>query len=431
MITALYSLVSVVAAPVLPFYLRARVRDGKEDPARLPERMGRASAARPDGTLVWLHAASVGETMSSLILIERILEENPSVSILLTTGTVTSAAVAEKRLPARAVHQYCPLDVPAWVARFLDHWKPDAALWIESEIWPNLVRLTHKAGIPMALVNARLSPRSQRRWSRARNAFRSLVSAFSVVLCQSEAGAAAFRDFGVPNADCVGNLKFSAPPLPVDAGDLEALRDAVGARPVWLAASTHPGEEEIVLQAHERARQDLPALLTIIAPRHPGRGRDIEAMIGARMDGVKRRTGGRPIGEADEIYIADTMGELGLFYALAPVAYIGGGMGALGGHNPIEAAQGRAAILYGPDRGNFSTVAKELESAGAAEIVSDAEALAEALIRLLSDAGECNRRADVARGVAARNSGIVDLVMGRLRPVLPGGDNARRQGKGR
>ncbi len=419
MITAIYRLASGAAGPFLPYYLRSRMRAGKEEEARLPERMGFSDRARPEGALVWLHAASVGETMSSLVLIEKILGENPGVSVLLTTGTVTSAAMAAKRLPPGAIHQYCPVDVPSWVGRFLDHWRPDAALWIESELWPNLIRRTHQAGIPMALVNARLSARSKRRWERARNTFRSLVSAFSVVLCQTEEGAAEFRNLGVERAGSVGNLKFSAPPLPVEASELETLRKCVGSRPLWLAASTHPGEEEIVLEAHQRLTAAFPDLLTILAPRHPNRAGEIEAMLKSRVVGVKRRTAERLIVDTDEIYMADTMGELGLFYALVPVAYIGGGMASLGGHNPIEPAQKDTAILYGPDRGNFTSVAEELEAAGAAQIVTDAATLSDSLSLLLSNAVECGRRAAEARKVADRNSGIVDAVIERLRPILP------------
>lgn len=425
MIATIYSWVSQAAAPFLPAFLRSRMRAGKEDPERIRERMGYAGQPRPDGALIWLHAASVGETMSSLILIEKILDENPAASILLTTGTVTSAAMAAKRLPARAIHQYCPVDVPSWVGRFLDHWRPDAALWIESELWPNLVRRTHQAGIPMALVNARLSARSHRRWTKARNSFRSMMSAFSVVLCQTEEGADAFRQLGIDRAECVGNLKFSAPPLPVDEAELATLRTAIGGRPVWLAASTHPGEEEIVLEAHERLRAAFLDLLTILVPRHPARADDIEALLRGRVDRVVRRTAERGIGSDTEIYLADTLGELGLFYALAPVAYVGGGMGSLGGHNPIEPAQRHTAILYGPDRGNFTTVAAELEEAGAAQVVADAGELAEVLSLLLSDAQECTKRSDAARKVADRNRDIVDAVTARLRPLLPGSSDGR------
>ncbi|RVU36827.1 3-deoxy-D-manno-octulosonic acid transferase [Hwanghaeella grinnelliae] len=419
MITTLYNWASVAATPFLPLFLQARMRAGKEDPARLRERMGWSDLPRPEGALVWLHAASVGETMSSLVLIEKILEENPAVSILLTTGTVTSADMAAKRLPPRAIHQYCPVDVPRWVGRFLDHWRPDAALWIESEIWPTLVQRTKRAGIPMALVNARLSQRSKERWAKARNTFRSLVSAFSVVLCQTEEGAESFRMFGIHQAESVGNLKFSAPALPVDADELAALRGCIGKRPVWLAASTHPGEEELVLETHTRLRSSFPGLLTIIVPRHPSRALEIETILKARIPAVARRTVDKLIGDEVELYIADTLGELGLFYALTPVAYIGGGMGTLGGHNPIEPAQQNTAILYGPDRGNFTTVAKQLEDAGAAQVVSDARALSDAVSTLLSNHDECTRRSDVAATVAKQNSGIVDVVMERLRPLLP------------
>lgn len=419
MITALYKIVSVAAAPFLPILLRSRMRAGKEDRSRLSERMGVSGQARPEGALVWLHAASVGETMSSLVLIQKILDTNSAVSILLTTGTVTSAELAAKRLPAKAIHQFCPLDVPRWVDRFLAHWRPDTALWIESELWPNLVLGANRAGVPMALVNARLSKRSERRWAKARRTFRQLVSKFSVVLCQTQDGADAFRSFGIAHADCVGNLKFSAPPLPFSHDDKLMLEKCIDGRPVWLAASTHPGEEEIVFDAHARLRSDFPNLLTILVPRHPNRASEIEAAAKAYSTAVTRRTVDPVIGKDVEIHIADTLGELGLFYALSPIAYVGGGMGSLGGHNPIEPAQRDTAILYGPDRGNFTTVAAELEAVGAAQVVSSSDELSKAVSLLLTDPAETGRRAAQARQVAIRNSGVVDLVLDRLRPVLP------------
>lgn len=421
MIAALYRLASAAAGPVLPLFLRSRMRAGKEDPARLSERKGIASLPRPDGPLVWIHAASVGETMSSLILIDRMLGKNPDLSVLVTTGTVTSAALAARRLPNRAFHQFCPVDVPRWVDRFLDHWRPDAALWIESELWPNLVMRTQRSGIPMALINARLSKRSRRRWARVPGTFRSLASCFAVLLCQTVEEAAAFRELGIPQADCVGNLKFSAPPQPVDSATVASLAQGVGSRPVWLAASTHPGEEEIVLAAHEKLRRDYPTLLTILVPRHPSRAAEIETLLKSRVTGVKRRTVEPEVTDADEIYIGDTLGEMGLFYAVAPVAYVGGGMGTLGGHNPIEPAQLNTAVLYGPDRGNFTSVAAQMEEAGAARIVKNAVELSEAVARLLSDPAECSRQADAAKAVALRNQGIVDAVMERVQPLLPAG----------
>ncbi|UCH74692.1 MAG: 3-deoxy-D-manno-octulosonic acid transferase [Rhodospirillales bacterium] len=413
-----YRALTGVAAPLVRLYLRRRVARGKEDPARLAERRGIASRARPDGPLVWVHAASVGEAQSVLALVGRILDMRGDASLLVTTGTVTSANLMQARLPARALHQYVPVDVAGWVQRFLAHWRPQLALLVESELWPNLIRATAARGCPIVIVNGRMSDRSFARWQRAPATARALLGCFALCLGQTPADRDRFAALGAANADYVGNLKYSAAPLPADEAELAALRAQIGDRPLWLAASTHPGEESLATAAHRHLASRAAGVLTIIVPRHPNRGDEIAATLEASGLRVCRRSaGGRPEPDCD-VYLADTLGELGLFYRLADIVFIGGSTGALGGHNPLEAAQLSCAILHGPDMSNFRTVAADLKAARAAEVVTDAAALAAAVALLLDDPGRRRRMAESARAVTAANAAALDNVAGALTPVL-------------
>lgn len=414
----LYRGLTAAAAPLVVIYLNARRRRGKEDDARFPERLGIAGMRRPDGPLVWVHAASIGEATSVLALIERMLEERPGLQILLTTGTVAAARLLEPRLPAGARHQFVPADLPAAVARFLDHWRPDLALWVESELWPNLVLMTRRRDIPMLLLNARLSARSHARWRTWAGLARPMLASFSLCLAQDNLQGARFRELGATRVASVGDLKSAAKTLPADAAVLGELRERIRGRPLWLAASTHPGEDEIAMAAHRRLAADRPGLLTIIAPRHPVRGDDIAALADARRLRLARRSRGEPIGEDTEIYLADTFGELGLFYSLADIAFVGGSLVDKGGHNPFEAARLRCAVLLGPHTANCAAMAEALSEAGAAEIVVDADALAAAVSRLLDDEALRGKRAKRAARVAADGLGTLDAVLEQLAPWL-------------
>src|ERR1700676_4942748 len=290
-----YRTLAAAAAPLIGLYLNARCRRGKEDSARLGERFGIPSAARLPGPLVWVHAASVGEASSVLALIERILGERPELEIVMTTGTVAAARLVADRLPARARHQFAPIDVPRAVERFLDHWHPDLAIWVESELWPNLVLAAHRRGIALLLANARLSARSMARWQVLPGLVRPVLGAFALCLAQDEVQAERFRRLGARPVASVGDLKAAAIPLPADPAMLAALRDQIGGRPVWLAASTHHGEEAIAAAAHVRIARDFPRLLTIIAPRHPVRGPAIADMLRARGLCVARRSASEAI----------------------------------------------------------------------------------------------------------------------------------------
>jgi 3-deoxy-D-manno-octulosonic-acid transferase len=415
---ALYRGLTAAAAPLVVVYLKSRRRKGKEDDQRFPERLGIPGRERPDGPLVWVHAASIGEATSVLALIERMIDERPRLEILITTGTVAAARLLEPRLPPRTRHQFVPADLPGAVARFLDHWRPDLALWVESELWPNLVLMTRQRDIPMLLLNARLSARSHARWRIWGALARPMLASFSLCLAQDNAQIDRFRELGARQVASVGDLKSAAKTLPTDAGALDALRREVGDRSRWLAASTHPGEDDIAMAVHRRVARDRPGLLTIIAPRHPIRGDEIAALADARGLRMARRSCDEPILAETDIYLADTFGELGVFYSLAGTAFVGGSLIDRGGHNPFEAARLDCAVLLGPHTANCSAMAEALITADAAETVTDADALADAVARLLSDPHLRAKRAKRAARVAADGLGTLDAVLQRIAPWL-------------
>lgn len=425
----LYRGVTTLALPLIECYLARRRATGHEDPARADERRGIAGLARPPGGLLWLHAASVGESLSALSLIERILDDHPGCHLLMTTGTVTSARLLAERLPPRAIHQYVPVDRPGWVRRFLDHWRPDLALWMESEFWPNLVGDSQARGIPMILVNARMSPKSFAGWRRWPGMIRPLLAGFAMLLAQDEDEAGRLRALGAPGVKVTGNLKFAARPLPVDEDALGHVRGACQGRPMWLAASTHPGEETIAGQVHRHLLPTHPGLLTVIAPRHPNRG---SAIAQALADGgltVARRSLDEPITPEVEIYVADTLGEFGLFYRLSPVAFIGGSLVPHGGQNVLEAARLGAAVIHGPHMGNFRAAIAQLGAAGGAIEIADAESLGDAVAGLLADPVARDRQVEAAKRVASDQDGVLDTVVAELAPYLAeldaGDGNAR------
>jgi len=425
-LVGLYRLATGLATPLVRRYLRRRVQLGKEDPARLGERFGVAALPRPTGRLVWMHGASVGESLSLLPLIDRLIERDAGLGVLVTTGTLTSARLIATRLAdrPRVWHQFLPVDAPSAVRRFLDHWRPDLALWVESELWPNLIIETRRRGTPMALINARLSSRSYENWRRWPGLIRPVLGSFDVVLAQDAVQAGRLRDLGAGGADTVGDLKAAAAPLPVDAAALAEARVALGDRPAWLAASTHSGEEAIVIEAHRLLAASHPGLLTVLAPRHPKRAASVAAELAAAGLTVARRSTGEPIERHTDILLVDTLGELGLYYRLAPIVLVGGSLhppGTVGGHNPLEAAVLGCAILHGPDMLSCAATTAALDAAGAAVEVDDARSLAAAVEALLDDPDLATRRGEVAVAVAAAERGVIDRVLARLDPLLPPG----------
>ncbi len=413
-----YSALATLAGPAIRAWLALRCARGKEDRDRLGERTGNPGAPRPTGPLVWVHGASVGESMSVLALIRHLVRDRPGLSVLVTTGTVTSARLMGERLPEHALHQYAPLDHPGWAARFLDHWRPDLAIWVESELWPNLIAAAGQRGIPRLLLNGRMSAASARGWARVPRSIAALLGGFELILAQDPGQAERFAALGGGDVRTVGNLKAAAAPLPVDAGALAALRAELGDRPLWLAASTHRGEEEVVAAAHRRLTAAHPGLLTLLAPRHPTRGDDLaEALSGAGLR-VARRALGQPVAPDTDVYLADTLGELGLLYSLADIAFVGGSLVPAGGHNPIEPAQLDCAVLAGPGMDNFAGVAAELRAAGGLGEVRDADSLAAAVDGLLRDPARLAERRGAARAVAEAGGGVLDAVLREIAPWL-------------
>ena len=408
-----WRLATRLLTPLAPLLLRQRAARGKEDWARFNERLGIAGLARPQGRLIWLHGASVGESLSALPLIEKLKGQG---AVLVTSGTVTSAAMMSQRLPAGALHQFVPLDTPGAVARFLDHWKPDAGLFIESDLWPNLIQAARARGVKLALVNARISANSAERWMWARRTVNVLLSAFDMVLAQDEEIARRFRDLGAKNVEVAGSLKADAPPLAADEDALAAMRQAIDGRPVLLAAQTHPGEDETILPAHDLLRAQFPDLLTILIPRHTVRGEDLEMLCGTRS--FARRSAGGRITSQTAIYIADTMGEMGLFYRLAPFCFLGGTLVPLGGHNPLEPAALRCAVLAGPHTKSAPTAYDAIFNAqGFGRVASSADIAREAA-RLLSDPAAAIAAGNAAAEGAARLAGAVDRTVTHLKQML-------------
>jgi 3-deoxy-D-manno-octulosonic-acid transferase len=414
----LYRLAGKLATPFAPAILRRRASRGKEDPGRTSERLGSPSVARPDGPVVWLHAASVGESVSLLPLIEAIVAKWPGITPLVTTGTVTSAQMMAKQLPAAAIHQYVPVDLPGPVSRFLDFWRPALGIWVESELWPNALVGLHRRGIPALMVNGRMSTKSHRRWQRLRSVARGVVAPFAVVLGQSQADGDRFKSLGARDVRFLGNLKAAAPPLEADPNALAAMEDALRGRPTWLAASTHPGEEAIAGNVHSGLAPDHLGLITLIAPRHPDRGPEIAGELIAQGLNVGLGSRGDVPGPETEIFIADSLGRMGLWYRLATAVFVGGSFGTVGGHNPLEPARLGCALVFGPDMENARALADGLIDQGGAVQVSDQHWLQGAIGALLSSPELMAQRARAAAAFANAQAEVLDTTMEAIAPWL-------------
>jgi 3-deoxy-D-manno-octulosonic-acid transferase len=417
---AAYRLLTTALEPLAPALLRARARRGKEDAERLPERLGYASAPRPPGRLAWLHGASVGEGLSLLPLVEALAAADPELDLLVTSGTRTSAELLGRRLPPRARHQFAPVDGPRASTRFLDHWRPDLAVFVESEIWPNLLLRARTGGARTALVSARLSASSLKGWARAPGAARALFGGFDLLLAQDEPTAAGLQRLGGREVGRL-NLKLAGAPLPADPAVLAELHRQIGARPLLLAASTHPGEEAQVLEVFGFLRDRPERPLLLLVPRHPERGEDVAGL--ARAQGVQtaRRAADEPLTEATQAYVADTLGELGLWFRLARAAFVGGSLvEGIGGHNPLEPARLGCPAISGPHVENWRGVYADLQAVGGVRTVGSAIGLASAFAEALADPAGLRAEAARARAFAEGQAGAVEAAAGRLLALLPG-----------
>lgn len=418
-----YRLVTRLLEPLAPRLLDGRVKQGKEDDRRVDERLGIAGQPRPEGDLVWLHGVSVGETLSLLPVVERFRKARPDLTVLVTSGTLTSAELLAQRLPEGVIHQFAPVDAPGAVAAFLDHWRPSLGVFVESELWPNLIGAAKARDIPLALVSARITRKTAEGWARFPGAAREVIGAFDRIMPQDTVSADRIQAMG-GRTDGLVNLKLSGGALPHDTTAFTALSAAIGDRPVVAAASTHEGEEIAIVRALGRVSE---RLCLILVPRHPERGPEIATAL--TRDGyrfVQRSQGAVPSAETD-IYVADTLGELGLFLRLADVVVMGGSFGSFlgrepwGGHNPLEPARLGKPAITGPDAANWRDVTAALTAAGGLAVVASPGDLPGLVAPLLADPAAARAMGDRARRAAADAGSGLDRLWETLSPLLPGG----------
>lgn len=417
----LYRIYTVLSMALVPFVARSAVKKLRRADVpthRAHERLGHAIEDRARGTLIWFHAASVGESLSVLALITRMGVALPAAHFLITSGTATSAALIAQRMPPRCTHQFAPLDAPGPLKRFLKHWQPDAAIFVESELWPQMLRRTRAKGARMALVNARLSDSSVKAWQKRPKLAAYVLDVFDLILTQNDAMAEAMVRMHAPAPRVARgqNLKSLAGPLPQNEDVIFTARATLGHRPVWIAASTHKGEEQIVLEAHKILRKSHPDLHLILIPRHPERGTDVAQLIADTGLSYSRRSAGE--GPSDAVYLADTLGELGTWYALSDIVFLGGSLLPIGGHNPFEVAQAGATVLSGNHVFNFAETFSAMEAAGAARLVADAGDLATRVDMLLRDPHSRSKAVKAAEGFAQAETGKLDVIARRLIKAL-------------
>lgn len=412
------NLIRVLYPLVIKSYIKKRQLNGKEDPKRANERIGQPSKERPEGKLIWLHGASVGESLSMLPLINKLLENYPDAHIMVTTGTVTSADVMNKRLPQRAFHQYIPIDNPTFVSRFLNHWKPDLVLWFESDLWPALLSGIKRKKIPLILVNGRISNKSFKRWQQFDFISKELLDCFTFCLGQSDEDAYRLRVLGAKEAICLGNLKYAGINPPVDAEKKAEIANQIGNRPLWAVISTHSDEELQIGKFLNQAINEVPNLFTIIAPRHPNRGTEIQEQLENLGLKTALRSKGEKITKDTNVYIADTIGEVGIWYDMSPIVFIGGSLIPHGGQNFIEPSRFRDAVIVGPHMHNFTDAMNRAKKANAIIQVQDAAELKNTVITLLKDNELLENKRQLAYDWAYGEAKVLDGIVDKIKEYL-------------
>ena len=403
----LYRVGFILMTPFLVVLFFTRWLKGKESKTRFCERLGYPTKKRPKGKLIWMHGASVGECLSMMPLINKLLELDANLHIMVTSGTVTSADLMSKRLPERAFHQFIPIDSPWGARHFVRHFQADAVLWFESDFWPNLLASIHAAKIPLVLLNGRISDKSFKRWKRAKWFIKPLLQNFTLTLGQSPENARRLKILGSPAIECVGNIKYAAPPSPYDTKELEKLLKEIGTRPCWCGASTHDNEEELMACVHEHIKNRYANLLTICVPRHPHRADSIEKMFLKRGLNVARRSRKEAIGPKTDVYLADTIGEMGLLYRLAPVVFVGGSLIPFGGQNMLEPMSLSRAVIIGPNAFNFKEIVQTGKEMQALMEVPDEHALAATVQELLSSPIKRKELGSVAHRTATSEMAVL------------------------
>jgi 3-deoxy-D-manno-octulosonic-acid transferase len=417
MLYPIYRALTRAGRPFLERMTFTRLKKGKEKPDRFRERFGVASLARPKGQVLWIHGASVGESFSALPLVAELQKRlGDGWMVLMTTGTVSSADIMARRLPPGALHQFIPWDHPDWVDRFLDYWAPARVLWLESELWPNMLDSIQRRGIPAFLVNARMRPKTFARWRYGGSLARRMLGVFRLVLAGARSYVPYFMALGARDVRYIGNLKCAGDPLPVDAARLDTLRAQIGNRLCVGFLQAHPTEEVWAARLWAGLVEKHPDALVILVPRHPARAADMAARLGTVGRACALRSRGDAITPDTHIYIADTIGEMALWYSLCGLAVIGGSFITHGGQNPIEGTAFGTAVIYGPHMFNFPELCSMMEEAGAAIPVEDGTAMVRAAVRLINTPDVLNSMRDAARTMASANKNVIqsfaDVVLG-------------------
>ena len=400
----LYLLMSHALPLIAPFVLRNRLRRGKEHPTKWPQKLGKSLSERPSGLLIWLHAVGLGEVLSTRSLITRLGGRFPDAHFLVTSSTATSETVFAKNMPERTFHQFLPLDAPSYRKRFLDHFRPDLCLWIEQDIWPGMASDLAARGIPQGFIAARMNAQSFANRDKVRGIYKDIYSAMQLITAQDEGAATFLRQLGAPQVQVAGSLKPGAPLLTVDDDALQVLKAQLTDRKIWAVAPSHPADESFAMAAQAQIRQTCPEALLIIAPRHPARMKELPG---------KRRSKGEIPTSADDVWLFDTFGELGLVYSLARMALIGGTFDQTEGHNPWEAAMFGCAVAHGPNVAHFQTDFAVLDAAQGAKLTANQDALT----RFFASE-ELGNAGAAAKAVAALQAQQTDHVVDQIVALL-------------
>lgn len=418
MIYPIYRTITYIAQPFLKRLLKQRLAKGKEHPTRWTERMGIASVERPRGKLLWIHGASVGESLSALPLIESIQKLHPEISIMITTGTVTSAELMERRLPQGIIHQFMPLDHPTWVERFLEHWHPDGVVWLESELWPNIILSLQKRGINAGIINGRMSEKSHQTWQRGGSFAHQILGSFNFIMAQTDKDATFFKNLGGIDVAVIGNLKFASPPIPYDENELKSIKSTIGKRPFWFFASTHDNEEELAADLHIALKEEQPKILSIIAMRHPNRANAVITKLIQKGLTVAQRSKGEKPSTTTDVYLIDTLGEMGLFFALSDIVAIGGSFIPHGGHNPIEPSAMGCATIVGPHMFNFIEICEQMDKANAIIRTNDMTDLQKTIQSLLQNPKVLLQYKKNGLALADKNRSVLPVFVEKIMPLL-------------
>ena len=407
----LYGLLCYLLTPFLKVWIYIRLLIKKEDPARFRERFARTRLKRPEGTLFWFHGASNGECLSFLSLIRRYQEQYPQAHFLITSQTLTSSELVKAKLPKHSMHQFIPLDHPIFVKRFLDHWQPDVVFWTESELWPTMIHKVSEKS-PLILLNGRISDHTYRLWKKVPKFSKSLLEKFSLIFCQSNNAAEKFKKLGALHALYVGNLKFSGKPLGANPEKVKELKADLKDRPVWTASCTHPGEEEIIVQAHKLIKKSIKNIVTIIVPRHPHRSDKLRQLWERQNLKVAQRSKHETLKTNTDILLFDVTGELGLIYRACPITLIAGSLvDGIGGHNPLEAANLRSALCVGPYTKNNQEIYEAFQKENAVKIVKNAKTIATTVLDLIHNSKERESMIKRSFNFAKKQQNVLETII--------------------